>query len=260
MLPLADFDRFRHQILNLPLKRGAEKYDKANLICPRFLLFSEANLHVYYAPFHHLNPNARIALVGLTPGWTQMEEAFRAAREGLAFGLDGKRLFEHIDRTGSFSGPMRKNLVAMLDGININVRLGISSCSTLFDSLHHLVHFTSVVSAPIFRSGANYRGSGPRLLQVPKLRAWVVENLAAELASMPQAVIVPLGRVADEAIHFLQGGMRDLEARCLTGFPHPSGANGHRHEDFRRGRDQWSSRVAVWFNRMIDYGVEGRIG
>jgi hypothetical protein len=28
----------------------------AELICPRFLLFSEANLQVYYAPFHHLKP------------------------------------------------------------------------------------------------------------------------------------------------------------------------------------------------------------
>jgi hypothetical protein len=134
MLPVAYFDRFREEILSLPLRTENEKYDRAELICPRFLLFSEANLEAYYAPFHHLNHNARVALVGLTPGWTQMEEAFRAAREGFASGLDGTRLFEYIDRTGSFSGPMRKNIVAMLDGIKINTRLGISSCSTLFDT------------------------------------------------------------------------------------------------------------------------------
>jgi hypothetical protein len=245
MLPIAHFWRFRDHLLNLPLKGGTEKYGKADLICRQFLLFTEAELEVYYAPFHHLNPNARIALVGLTPGWTQMEEAFRAAREGLASGLNGKDLFEYIDRTGSFSGPMRNNLVAMLDGIGLNNQLGISSCIALFDSLHHLVHFTSVVSAPIFRAGANYGGSGPRLLQVPKLRTWVVENLAAELASMPQAIIVPLGRVADEAIQFLQGRVSNLQGRCLAGFPHPSGANGHRHEDFRRGREQWKTQVAA---------------
>jgi hypothetical protein len=249
MLPISYFDRFRDEIIRLPLKSGDEKYDKAELICPRFFLFNEANLEVYYAPFHHSNPHARVALVGLTPGWTQMEGAFRAARKGLAGGLEGKSLFAQISRSGSFSGPMRKNLVGMLDGINLNSHLGIPSCSTLFDTGHHLVHLTSVVSTPIFKSGENYRGSGPRLLEVQKLRAWVTENLAAELAAIPQALIVPLGRVADNAIQFLESRMVDLKSRCLTGFPHPSGSNGHRHKDFRRGQEQWSGQVAAWFNR-----------
>jgi len=234
------------------LTKENEKYGRAELICPRFLLFSQANLDVYYAPFHRANPTARVALIGLTPGWTQMEGAFRAARKGLASGLDGQRLFEHIGRTASFSGPMRKNLVAMLDGIGMNTVFEIASSHSLFDTSSHLVHFTSAVSAPIFRNGDNYRGYGPLLLQVPKLKEWVAEKLAAELASMPQAVIVPLGRIADEAIQFLKGRMSDLEARCLAGFPHPSGANGHRHEDFRRGREQWSSQIATWFSRTTN--------
>lgn len=156
----------------------------------------------------------------------------------------GQCLFEHIDRTGSFSGPMRKNLVEMLDGIGVNALLGVSSCLSLFDTLHHMVHFTSVVSAPIFKDGENYRGYGPPLLQVPKLEGWVVENLAAELASIPQAVIVPLGRVADAAIQFLKQNATSLDRRCLTGFPHPSGANGHRQQDFRRGREQWGNQIS----------------
>jgi hypothetical protein len=172
VLPVADFDRFRQRILSLPPKGESEKYHRAELICPQFLLFSQANLDVYYAPFHNINPNARLALLGLTPGWTQMEEAFRAARKGLSSGLDGQPLFEQIDRTGSFSGPMRKNLVEMLDGIGVNTLLGIPSCLSLFDTLHHLVHFTSVISAPIFKNGENYRGYGPPLLQVPKLEKW----------------------------------------------------------------------------------------
>jgi len=36
---------------------------------------------------------ARVVLLGLTPGWTQMEEAFRAARQGFSAGLEGKDLF-----------------------------------------------------------------------------------------------------------------------------------------------------------------------
>jgi hypothetical protein len=246
MLPHTYFDRFREAILNLPVKSGNEKYNKAELMCQRFLLFSQDNLEVYYAPFHHLNPNARLALVGLAPGWTQMEEAFRAARQGLASGLDGQALFEQIDRIGSFSGPMRRNLVEMLDGVGINRLLGIPSCLGLFHALHHLVHFTSVVSAPVFRNSENYRGYGPPLLQVPRLKEFVAEHFAAELASMPQAIIVPLGRVADSVIQFLKPNVISLDRRCLEGFPHPSGANGHRQQDFRRGREQWSRQVAAW--------------
>ena len=244
MLPVAEFDRFRQAILCLPEKRNGEKYNRQELMCPRFSLFSDAGLDAYYAPFHHLNPNARLALVGLTPGWTQMEEAFRAARSGLSSGLAGHALFDHVDKVASFSGPMRRNLVEMLDGVGLNALLGIGSCSELFAQQKHLVHFTSAVSVPTFKNRENYRGYGPPLLQVPKLRKWIGENLAAELVSMPHAIIVPLGRVADEAIQFLhKEHNQELAYRSLNGFPHPSGANGHRKTDYARGLGQWRAQV-----------------
>lgn len=145
--------------------------------------------------------------MGLTPGWTQMEEAFRAVKQGLARGLEGEALFQYVETTGSFSGPMRNNLVSMLDGIGLNNCLKISSCKELFDlenPSRYLVHFTSAVSAPIFKNNQNYRGYAPPLLQVPKLREWVLSILAAELCYVQEAVIVALGRIADEVIRFLQ--------------------------------------------------------
>jgi|SRR5579872_181114 len=248
MLPASIFDRFRQAILSLPVMAENEKYNRTALTCPRFLLFREAGLEAYYAPFHHLNKDARLVLIGLTPGWTQMERAFRAARIGLSCGLDCEPLFEYVYKTASFSGPMRKNLVEMLDGIGLNALLGIPSCVDLFDASSHMVHFTSAVSAPIFRNGENYRGYGPPLLQVPKLREWVIGNLGMELMSVPKAVILPLGRVASEAVQFLnERNDIGLDRRCLTGFPHPSGANGHRRSDFQHGRERWSSQLAAWF-------------
>jgi hypothetical protein len=83
--------------------------------------------------------------------------------------MDRQRLFEHIDRTGSFSGAMRKNLVEMLDGVGLNIELGIGSCHNLFDAPNHLVHFTSAVGAPIFRNGDNYTGHGPAMLRLSML-------------------------------------------------------------------------------------------
>jgi len=108
-----------------------------------------------------------VALVGLTPGFTQMEEAFRAAKAGERAGLTGAALFAHIDATGSFSGRMRGNLIRMLDGIYLNKRLGIDSCADLFTDAASMVHFTSAVSAPVFKNGDNYNGT---LVRAPALR------------------------------------------------------------------------------------------
>lgn len=47
MLPLELFERFQQAITDLPLKGADEKYEKPELICPRFRLFSESGLDVY---------------------------------------------------------------------------------------------------------------------------------------------------------------------------------------------------------------------
>ena len=125
MLPVKEFARFRDDLLALGLK---DRYTRGELRNGRFRLFNACGLDVYYAPFHFLNKNARVVLVGLTPGWTQMEEAFRAARHGMARGLRDRSLFRHIDLKSSFGGPMRGNLVSMLDGIGLDECLNIDCC------------------------------------------------------------------------------------------------------------------------------------
>ena len=244
MLPFQQFSRYWQAVLALPTQ---DRYSKAQLRCDQFLLFSELGLKVYYVPFHHLNVKARIVLVGVTPGWTQMERAFWAVKKGLADGLDGEALFNYVQKTGSFSGPMRKNLVEMLDGIGLSRFLGISSCADLFVESNHLVHFTSVVSAPVFKAGENYAGVNPRLLEVPGLKTFVLEHLAQELTALPRAIIVPLGKVPSETVQFLHKSNLIAADRCLTNFPHPSGANGHRKPMFEHGRKRWQDQLNAWF-------------
>lgn len=41
----------------------------------RLLIDREGNLSVYYAPFEYVNPAARVVIVGITPGRTQMRNA-----------------------------------------------------------------------------------------------------------------------------------------------------------------------------------------
>lgn len=114
----------------------------------------------------------------------------------------GEELFRVIQTSASFSGPMRKNLVDMLDEIGLNRHLNLSSCGDLFGSASALVHFTSAVSAPTFRDGRNFTGHGASFLKLAKFRALIVDNLAKELAGLPDAVIIPLGTIVDEIIEF----------------------------------------------------------
>src|SRR4051794_37944731 len=51
-----------------------------------FLLERDGDLRVYYAPFDHVNESARLVLVGITPGWSQMQDAYLVAQESLRSG------------------------------------------------------------------------------------------------------------------------------------------------------------------------------
>jgi hypothetical protein len=160
MIPKNLFEEFRPAIEALPDIGPGQKYTRADLIAPQFQLFAEGKLAGYYAPFHNSAPRARVAIVGLTPGFTQMEGAFRACKAGLRKGLRGAALFDHIDRSGSFSGQMRPILIDRLNGIGFGDRIGGTGAAQLFDT-PGLAHFTSAVSAPIFKGDGNCRVGGP---------------------------------------------------------------------------------------------------
>lgn len=224
MIPKKFFEEFRSTIDALPDLALGQKYARADLIAPQFRLFVEGKLAGYYAPFHNSAPRAQVAIVGLTPGFTQMEGAFRACKAGLRKGLRGAKLFDHIDRAGSFSGPMRPVLIDRLNGIGIGDRIGATGAAELFHA-PGLAHFTSAVSAPIFKGDSNYAGS---VVRPPKLREWVLQVLADELAALsPETIIVPLGVEAGHAVELVANGGRIDRRRCLIGMPHPSTGPGH---------------------------------
>jgi hypothetical protein len=249
-LLIHDFEKYRPLIeaLNLPPLLGDKAfYARSELINEKFFLFSEGKLSAFYAPFDYTNLKARVVLIGLTPGWTQMERAFRVAKRALTSGLTGEELLAYVKKSASFSGPMRKNLVSMLDGINVNQHLKVSSCADLFGSASALVHFTSAISVPTFVDGANFSGHGASPLKLPKFRQFMIDNLAQELELLPDAIVVPLGKIVDEILEFLRGETLINPARCLTGFPHPSGQNGHRKVFYERGKRHWNDQLAGWF-------------
>lgn len=181
---------------------------------------------VYYAPFDHLNRHARIVLVGITPGRVQAAEALATARHQLQAGACRDAALERAKLAASFAGPLRRNLVGLLDHVGIAARLRIESTASLWGADAHLVHFTSALRYPVFERGANFSGSGIERSQF--LASEVDRWFAAECRQLPGALFVPLGSAAKWACHRMVLGGALRGAQVLEGLPHPSPQNAER--------------------------------
>ena len=238
------FSDFERTIRALPLGKRLERSD---LLIPSLRLHRGGGLEMYYAPNDGVNSKAALILLGITPGWTQMEIAYRVAREEVERGSPASEICRIAKQQGSFAGSMRTNLVKMLDELGVATKLDLKTTLDLFHDAANLVHTGSAVRYPVFVQGRNYTGHSPNLLQTPVLRECVESILAPELASVPDALIVPLGKAVSEVLeHLVTLGRVDGD-RCLFGFPHPSGANGNRTRDFSARRDDLVERVDRYF-------------
>lgn len=191
-------------------------------------------IETVWAPFDHVNRNARIVIVGITPGRQQMTNALRRCHEALAAGASDAEALEAAKVFASFSGPMRKNLVDLLDDIGVARLLGLETTAALWSGASGLVHFTSALRYPVFVDGRNYSGQ-PRMLSVPELRDQLETWMGTEMAILSDAVFVPLGPKVGEALAWLAGRVGISPEQVLTGLPHPSGAS--------------AERIAYWLGR-----------
>ena len=192
------------------------------------LLASEGNLQTFYAPFDYINTQARVTICGITPGYQQAINALNEAREHLRAGASIEDAKRRAKETSSFSGPMRSNLIAMLDHIDLHQLLEIDSCARLFDTHQHLVHYTSALRYPVFVGGKNYSGS-PAMLSRTSLRQQIDTHLVEEIHALRSScVYVPLGPKVSEVFQRLQGKGLLKPEQILAGLPHPSGANAER--------------------------------
>lgn len=217
------FQRFAPVIRSL----SAAELAGAPTLYDKLTLAEQGDLRVCYVPFEYINPKARIVIVGITPGHTQMLNALKEARRQLDQGASDEVALKAAKATGAFSGPMRPNLTGLLDAVGIHKWLGISSCTELFQSAAHLVQTTSVLRNPVFVEGENYNGT-PNMTKHALLQKQLTTYFAEDVAALPKAVFVPLGDKVAEALHYLAGqGLMD-PSRILDGLPHPSGANAER--------------------------------
>ena len=204
----------------------AELSDHASLRA-KLRLAVDGELEICYAPLDYVNVGAKVVIVGITPGHTQMVNAVAEYRQQLIAGMPPQHAVRAAKLTASFSGAMRPNLIQLLDGIGLQAALDIETCGELFGSASGLVHTTSVLRNPVFLRGGNYNGT-PNMVAHPLLRRQVLEFFAKDISLTPHAVFVPLGdRVADALRWLASEGLLKKE-QILDGLPHPSGANSER--------------------------------
>src|SRR5262245_9874268 len=104
------FEALLPAIMALPAGRPLNREE---LLVDAFRLHRDRTVEVYFMPTDGLNPAAKLMLLGITPGWTQLELAYRHVRGGLGEGLAPAAARRHARYAASFGGPMRKNLVSM---------------------------------------------------------------------------------------------------------------------------------------------------
>ena len=238
---------FSRYINNIIVLADKNIYEKQDLLISRFLLDKDEGLEIYYAPFDYINCNAKIIIIGITPGFEQMRIVFRTAREGLLNGIPYQQVLKDAKQMASFAGSMRKNLVFMLDDLLFPQYLGIKSSHELFSTNVALLHPTSAIRYPTFVNTENYTGHNPTIINSPLLKKYINIYLRMELENIPDSLIIPLGNSVKDALHWLvDENVVDIK-RCLFGFPHPSGSNGHRIKQYQENKEKLKEQVHKWF-------------
>lgn len=216
---------------------------------PRQLLIASdtvrrRKIDIAYAPFDYVNQDAEIVIVGITPGRQQMQNALQEARRCLLQGQSEAEAMKSAKVFASFSGPMRSNLIAMLDSIGASKAMDLATSASLWKADSNRVHFTSALRYPAFVNGKNYSGA-PSMISTPVLRAQLLQWFGGEMAALPNAIFIPLGPKVAEAVEFVAGHLNISKDRILTGLPHPSGANAERIAFFlgRKSLEYISNKV-----------------
>ncbi len=240
---------YKEAIEELPLK---SKYTKEDLLIDKFLIDKENKIEIYYAPHNeYLNPKAKVFIIGITPGFQQMSVAIKTAKKELEKSNDIEEIQYRCKVEARFSGSLRKNIISMLDKIELNNALNLKSCSQLFDEDDYLLHTISLIPYPVFINGENYTGHTPKLVKNDFLMEYVYDNFINELKSLDESekiLLIPLGRAVEEVLLKLKEKGIIKEEQILMGFPHPSGANVNRVTQFENNKESMIKFIKSYFN------------
>ena len=209
-----------------------------NPMSSKLLVSTDGRFQTFYAPFDHINRNAKVVICGITPGKQQAINALEEARKSLLNGDSVEVAQEKAKKFASFSGGMRPSLIAMLNHIGLDEILGITNCADLFGAHSHLVHYTSVLRNPVFRDGEDYSGK-PSIVKQPALLKQIELSLVDEIRQLgPECLYVPLGDAVSMVFSHLESKGLINPAQVLKGLPHPSNRSIERVHYFLGKKDR----------------------
>jgi len=213
------FERFR-----APL----DQFGKTDPFNDAFILGKGGHYSLRYVPFEFINQEARLAIVGITPGNTQIELSYATASDLIKAGEPSELILKELIREAAFGGAaMRPNLIRMLEHFKIPQLLGIASADSLWDENSHLLHGTSVVPHAAFKAGKMFNGSFEEVLNSKLLFECFKDCLAATLARLPEDVLyVALGPTPRAALDWCCSRGMIAESQILGEFCHPSSSGG----------------------------------
>jgi hypothetical protein len=231
------FSTFRERIARLP----AGWFERPALCNDAFRLCACGPLELFYAPLDWVNREAKLVLLGAAPGWHEMEAAFRTVRAGLGVPASDGALLRRARLATLPGAGTRQRLLRLLEAVEVPARLGVSEPRALLEP--GLLHWTWVARYPVFAGGRNYGGRDPSLLLSPLMRAFTTDALVGELGAVPDALVVPVGAPAADALWLLVHlGLLERD-RVGPSLPDPSlwtGAEFQAWVSTRGGSREWA--------------------
>jgi hypothetical protein len=194
----------------------------------RLLIDERGAIKIYYAPFEYINRTARVVLVGITPGPTQMVNANNEARRALLSGKSSQDTMRAAKDTAAFSGePMRGNLIKQLNHWGVERWLGLTDAAAMFSTDRQLVQTTSLLRYPVFVNDKDYRGA-PDMIKHLLLKKHLLDYFVSEVTELDNAVFLGLGPMVQNILDRLVISGVIEKDRIIGGMLHPSGNNTYR--------------------------------
>lgn len=201
----------------------------------------ENHLEIFYAAHtDYMDSQARVVFIGICPGFEQMKLSFDLVKT--MENWPAEDVLRQAKIQARFGKSMRRNLIELADRTDLPALLGLHSSAELFDPDCHLMDNTTLLPYPVFYKRKNYTGHTPKIARSPLLFGICQSQLETVARTWPHAVFIPLGRCVDETLRYL-GLIPDEQ--IVHGFPHPSGANGHRWRQIEENLPQINRKLNI---------------
>jgi len=205
-----------------------ERYGIAGVGRPELELGRDGKKSLRYIPFEHINREAKIVIVGITPGPNQLDLAYETAQKLIKAGRSSDEILAEAKKHGAFGGPqMKPNLVKILKHFSFERILGINQVESLWGSNAKLMHATSVVPHAAFTvtkgRDTPFAGYFEDVWACDLFRECFLDCFVPSLAEInPNAMYVGLGRCPEQALEWCVTHGHLRKEQVLGAFCHPS--------------------------------------